>query len=374
MGKSSPCVPKKTIDLLSHCVVHCGPVETKTPEDAVTQTATKLAPDVLIVDGNHMLHRVLHLSNFADLEAEDGTPTGGVFGAILTIRKALTVFPTARRCTVVWDGRRSARRKALCPTYKESRDLTPDDRGYQKWMEHRELFDDQRPRLAAILPDLGIRQIQLENREADDVIWYLTRWTLEEGRSSVVVTEDSDLLQVVTDAEVGVYRPREDETITLDNFRAQTGVSRTLYVLRRCFLGKDDVPGVKGVGKKTANRFLARLDERIDRLPTNLDEWREVLTRIPDTVEDVAAEDTRNGFRYRKLLPEEVVGDIARNIAVFDLHFEELTEAEQDYLVRSVSYPASFNESELLEHCSTYDFGSVIESWSGWTEPFRRLS
>ncbi len=212
---------------------------------------------LLLVDGHHLAYRSFHALP-PSLTAPDGTPTG----ALLGFARALSAMRARWRPThvaAVFDGGVPASRMALLPEYKAQRPPMP---------------DPLRRQLALIgeyLALSGVPSVTREGEESDDVLATLADRAAADGAHVLLATGDKDLLQLVGER-IRVVRPDAPDT-ALD----REGVERVLGVppervpelLALTGDTVDNVPGVRGVGPKTAQRILsgtASLDELWDRL------------------------------------------------------------------------------------------------------------
>lgn len=215
-----------------------------------------------MVDANHLLHRVLHVPALAGLNVKHTRHAdrdedrdrqipfelGGAYGFLRCLRAAMSRMD-AKRCIAVWDGNeRSARRMEIFPEYKQRAPRTESEQ------EHHERFVLNRPVLRRLLPQLGVRTLRFNAREGDDVVYEVVRRSVEHGFSDrVILSEDKDFAQVVGNG-VRLHRPIRDVWIDEQNFELELGVPQSRWVMFRALVGdpSDKIPGVHGVGEKTA--------------------------------------------------------------------------------------------------------------------------
>jgi DNA polymerase-1 len=163
---------------------------------------------------------------------------------------------------VVWDGGLSAERTALMPEYKAQRPEMPDDLGPQ--------LDG----MAGYLKAAGVASFCGEGVEADDYIACLARRAADAGMNVVIASADKDFMQLVS-ARIGLLNPgdKSEAVWTDEQVRAKAGVGPSQIVDWLALMGDavDNIPGVPGVGPKTAadllrqfgsaEKLFARLDE-----------------------------------------------------------------------------------------------------------------
>lgn len=326
---------------------------------------------ILIFDGHHALHRIMHVPDLAVLQTKNGQPTGGLFGVLKSMRTVLEAFPAIERIFFVWDGGRSRRRMEIQPTYKADRIKTePKERELQE--QYFSLFRDQQQKLAVLLHFMGIRQLRLPQREADDIIGHMSRM-LESP--SVIVSEDRDLFQLVSDR-VSVWRPIKGVHVTLDNFAEVAKISPKFFVLKKAIEGDDtdNIPGIEGVGETTAIRALNALEQQI-RLDTKsaLLSNEDLIDLLPAACQLASNDDKRGRKRYAALT--ENIAKVRENLQMVDVSLEEFTASDLKALnaVITADQYCSFNEQVVLTQLSEFELAEFVSSWSYFSRPFRQL-
>ena len=199
---------------------------------------------LLIVDGHHYAYRSFYA--IRSMNAPDGFPTNALFGFIKTLEKMRArVKPT--HLAVIWDGGLDAERTEALGEYKEARDPMPDDLELQ---------------LDAIVEWLGAAGLCSwceDGVEADDVI-ATAAWQAEaEGLPVVIASSDKDFFQLLK-PNIRLLNPN-DKTGTLweaEQVIAKTGVAPVQIIDWLSLVGDavDGIPGVPGVGPKTAAKLL----------------------------------------------------------------------------------------------------------------------
>jgi DNA polymerase I len=207
--------------------------------------------ELFLIDGNSLAYRAF----FAlpeSIATSDGRPTNALFGFASMLVKILTDYgpvPTV----VVWDAGMSGR-KEISPDYKAQRSSRPD------------LLQLQWPHLRPLVEAFGYRNISVEGFEADDVIAALTEQAKERGIPVMVVTGDRDAYQLVGD---GVRIMSTSRGVTDTKVYDREGVIERYGIppeLIPDFIGlkgdtSDNIPGVPGIGDKTASDLLQRFGD-----------------------------------------------------------------------------------------------------------------
>lgn len=233
---------------------------------------------LLIVDGHAYAYRAFHA--IRDLRGPEGRPTNAIYGFVKMFEKMRSALaPT--HLAVVWDGGLSAGRLAVLPEYKAQRPEMP--------AELRPQLDEIVRYLAAV----SVTSVCQPGVEADDYIACLARQAAKAGWNVVIASSDKDFMQLVS-PQIGLLNPNDKSgTIwTREQVRAKAGVEPEQVADWLALMGDavDNIPGVPGVGPKTAvgllqqfgsvTALLERLDEvRSDRLRAVLAEATEVLHR-----------------------------------------------------------------------------------------------
>ncbi len=233
---------------------------------------------LLIIDGHAYAYRAFHA--IRELQSPAGQPTNAIYGFIKMLGKLRAgIAPT--RWIVVWDGGLSAERLAALPAYKAQRPEMPDR------------LRPQLDEIAAWLSASGIASFNREGIEADDAIACLARRAEGLGWTTVIASSDKDFMQLVS-PQVGLFNPHDktEAVWTHEQVRGKTGVEPSQIVDWLSLTGDsvDNIPGVRGVGPKTAADLLGRfgsvegiyerLDEvQSDRLRGALQDAKEAVRR-----------------------------------------------------------------------------------------------
>lgn len=197
---------------------------------------------VLIVDGNNTAYRALHTISLS-FKGEDTSIIFGVLRMIQTMVKQ----HHPRSVIVCWDRGIPEYRRQLVPTYKAGRTKS-DDVDWDAVYKQMDILCD------LILPIHGVLTLSKQDCEADDLMYWASKMVCDRP---YIVTSDDDMLQAV-DKRTSVIHPMKGKIITWDNFEREVGVPPHLYVSYKTLVGdsSDNIPGVKGIGPKTAPKCL----------------------------------------------------------------------------------------------------------------------
>lgn len=219
---------------------------------------------LLALDGTNLLYRSYHALVSSGL-SHAGRPVWAVHGLVLQVAKMLeAVRPT--HLLVAFDTRHGcAWRREIDPGYKATRSAPVPDLAQQlSWAP-------------SALRQAGLLVCDDPEHEADDILASAVTFAESSGMPSVVVTSDRDAYQLLT-ARVSVRTP-ENKVVTVESLAVSHGVSPSGYALLAALRGEpsDNLPGVKGVGEKTAIRLVQEFGS-FDRLAAATDEeLRKVL-------------------------------------------------------------------------------------------------
>ncbi len=219
--------------------------------------------ELLLIDGNSLAYRA-YFALPEELATSKGEPTNAIFGFAAMLVKLVGEFGL-KPTLVVWDAGMSGREEAYEP-YKAQREETPD------------LLQEQLEKLPELVEALGFRNLRVEGYEADDVIATLARRAAREGIDVVVVTGDRDMFQIVDDRIKVLATARgitDTKLYDREAVIARYGIPPELIP---DFVGlkgdtSDNIPGVPGIGEKTAAELLKRFGsleavlEHIDEVP-----------------------------------------------------------------------------------------------------------
>jgi len=203
------------------------------------------ATPIVLVDGSSYLYRAFHA--LPPLTNSAGQATGAVKGVISMIRRLHKDYPGSP-VAVVFDAKGKTFRDEMFPEYKAQRPPMPD-----------ELREQVEP-IHAIVRAMGLPLLCVEGVEADDVIGTLARQASAQGRPVVISTGDKDMAQLVGD-HVTLVNTMTDTVLDRAGVEQKFGIPPELVIDLLALMGDktDNIPGVPGVGEKTALGLLQGL-------------------------------------------------------------------------------------------------------------------
>jgi DNA polymerase I len=226
----------------------------------MTQTAT--APFVL-VDGSSYLYRAFHAMFKADLRNAAGEPTGAVRGVTAMLRRLEKDYPNSN-IVVIFDAKGKTFRDDIYPQYKAQRPPMPDDLRSQIQPVH------------DVVRAMGFPLLAIEGVEADDVIGTLAKEATEKGIDVVISTGDKDMAQLVN-KHVTLVNTMTETVMDIEGVKEKFGLPPELIIDYLALMGDkvDNIPGVPGVGEKTAVNLLQNL-AGLNAIYNNLESVREL--------------------------------------------------------------------------------------------------
>ncbi|MCH8542097.1 MAG: DNA polymerase I [Alcanivorax sp.] len=236
---------------------------------------------VVLVDGSSYLYRAFHA--LPPLMASSGQPTGAVRGVISMLRKLLADYQPAQMA-VVFDAKGKTFRDELFEQYKAQRPPMPDELRAQV----EPLYD--------VIRAMGLPLIVEEGVEADDVIGTLARQAAANGQPVVISTGDKDMAQLV-DARITLVNTMTGTVLNQDTVVDKFGVGPELIIDLLALMGDkvDNIPGVPGVGEKTALGLLQGIGS-MEEIYANLDKVSGLAIRGAKTLAKKLEEHREQAF------------------------------------------------------------------------------
>jgi DNA polymerase-1 len=223
---------------------------------------------LVIIDGKSVFYRGYYA--MPGLTTKDGTPTGGVYGFAVMALEVIKRLKPDYVC-VAWDkrGTNIRLRRKLYPEYKANRKPAPPD------------FYEQIPVLQELLESLGWPLYELDDYEADDIMGAFAEQAGKKDIESFLVTSDLDVLQLVN-THTHIYTLKKGlsniELFDVAHFEEKYGVGAHQWVDVKALKGdgSDNIPGVAGVGEKTALELISKY-KTLDSVYEHLDDLKPAL-------------------------------------------------------------------------------------------------
>ncbi|UFJ43204.1 DNA polymerase I [Brevibacillus humidisoli] len=282
----------------------------------------------VIVDGNSVANRAFYALPL--LSTTGGLHTNAVLGFTTMLLKVLEEMkPT--HLLVAFDAGKVVFRHSEYTEYKGGRAKTPPE------------LSEQFPLIRELLDAFSIKRFELEGYEADDIIGTLTRQSDEQGLATTVITGDKDMLQLVSDhVKVALTRKgvSEIELYTANEIEQKYGLTPRQIIDLKGLMGdsSDNIPGVPGVGEKTAMKLLHQYGT-----------VEEVLAHIDQVSGKKLQENLRNNVEQAKL---------SKSLATI------MRDAPVEIAVDDVVYPG-YDPQKVVDCFRRFEFKSLLTKVKG---------
>ncbi|WP_187488614.1 DNA polymerase I [Duffyella gerundensis] len=294
---------------------------------------------LILVDGSSYLYRAYHA--FPPLTNSAGEPTGAMYGVLNMLRSMLLQYKPSH-VAVVFDAKGKTFRDELFEHYKSHRPPMPDDLRAQIEPLHQ------------MVKAMGLPLLAVSGVEADDVIGTLALQADKAGRSVLISTGDKDMAQLVT-PNITLINTMSNSILGPEEVNDKYGVPPELIIDYLALMGdaSDNIPGVPGVGEKTAQALLQGLG-KMTALYENLDKVAALGFRGSKTMAAKLEQNKELAFLSYQL------ATIKTDVPL-DLSYEQLnvTEPEVDSLL------SLFRHYEFKRWCSDLEEGKWLQGKRG---------
>jgi DNA polymerase-1 len=298
--------------------------------------AKQQSQPLILVDGSSYLFRAYHSMSQGGFTTSTGKPTGAIYG-VINMLKSLCKQYDSQRIAVIFDAKGKTFRNDIYTEYKANRPPMPDDLRTQIAPVHN------------IIRALGFPLYAIEGVEADDVIGTISHLASQQGIETIISTGDKDMAQLVN-AHVSLNNTMTNQFLDIEGVKEKFGIPPELIIDFLGLMGDkvDNIPGVAGVGEKTALGLLQGIGS-VNEIYNNLDKIADLPIRGAKKLADkmIASEaDARMSY------------ELATIVLDVDLPFE------MDELVMQ---PA---DKELLEeYYSEFEFKTWLKNLKAGVPP-----
>lgn len=289
---------------------------------------TEKQSPVILVDGSSYLYRAFFASQQADLRTRDGFPTGAIRVVVSMLRSLIKQYPQSP-VAVVFDAKGKTFRDEMYAEYKAQRPPMPDD------------LRQQVEPLHEIIRAMGLPMFIEPGVEADDVIGTLARQAEKACCNVIISTGDKDIAQLV-DERVTLINTMNNTTLDIEGVKEKFGVGPELIIDFLALMGDkvDNIPGVPGVGEKTALALLQGIG--------GIHDIYENLDKVPEL-----------GFRGSKSMPKKL--EAHREDALLSYKLATIkTDVELQASLSDITLPKPDND-KLKAEFDKFEFRSWVE-------------
>ncbi len=307
---------------------------------------------ILVIDGNSIINRAFY--GIKPLSTKSGKYTNAIYGMINIISKQLTAIKPDF-AAVAFDLKAPTFRHKMYEHYKEGRHPTPPELLSQ--------FDDAKECLSL----MGLHVLELPGFEADDIQGTVASFAhKEEDTESYILTGDRDLLQLI-DEKITVLLVTTGDTVAMrrEQFREKYGVEPESFVDMKALMGdsSDNIPGVGGVGEKTAGALIAKFGT-LENLYSSIDD-----PSIKAGVREKLTRDKEQAFLSKKLATIETRAPIGKELSELSYKgfdsaglYKKFSELElNSFITKFGLSPSSEEGAAECEDGSAATFSTVSE-------------
>jgi len=292
----------------------------------------------ILVDGNNLLFRSYYATAYNGnlMKNSNGFPTNAIFGFVNMINKII-LEEKPEYMLVAFDKGKNFRHEKY-KEYKDGRIKTPEDLLLQF------------PYAKMVLENMGIKYLEVDNYEADDIIGTYARLADEDKNyDATIISSDKDLLQLISDdVNVKLLKQKDYILMNTDTFKEYYGVEPIKMIDLKALMGdaSDNIPGVKGIGEKTAINLIKEYE--------SLENLYDKIDTVKGKTKDKLIEDKDNAFFSKEL------ATIYREVPV-PYTFEDLK-------------IDSYNTLDLIKIYEELEFNSLIKKLKESTSSVQKES
>jgi DNA polymerase-1 len=291
---------------------------------------------VVLIDGSSYLYRAFHA--LPPLTTSTGQPTGAVRGVANMLRKMIKDYQPDY-IGVIFDAKGKTFRDEMFEHYKANRPPMPDDLRAQVEPLH------------ALIRAMGLPLIVEDGVEADDVIGTFARQLAAEGRPVIISTGDKDMAQLV-DQHVTLVNTMTDTVLDPDGVVKKFGIPPSLIIDYLALMGDkvDNIPGVPGVGEKTALALIQGLGS-LENIYANLEKVADLDFRGAKKMPEKLAEHRDMAFMSYQLAT--IKTDCVLKETLEDLRPAEPDREALERMFRELEFKSWLNETQSSEPART---------------------
>ena len=300
---------------------------------------------IFLIDGSSFLYRSYY--GMRPMHTSKGEQVQAVYSFCRMIKKLITKFNT-QHISLVWDSKGKTTRHDMYQEYKATRQAPPSD-----------LFE-QKKHIVEFADLIGLHQIAQTRIEADDIMYSIAKEQAEQGCDVVFITSDKDMAQAL-DEHVHMYDSLKDKFTTIESFKEERGFGVEKLPFYFSMLGdtSDNIPGVRGIGKKGATDLVQQF-ESLEDMYANLDKIGKAR------ISNALTEQKESAFLSRELF---LLQYHTSGVAKKDLEFDVANWSKARTLFEQLEFKSFIKEidesggaeviEQKIEHIKKYDFRTV---------------
>ncbi|EJL98716.1 DNA polymerase I [Pseudomonas sp. GM102] len=307
---------------------------------------------LVLVDGSSYLYRAFHA--LPPLTTSKGLPTGAVKGVLNMLKSLRKQYPDSP-FAVVFDAKGGTFRDEMFAEYKANRPSMPDDMRVQIEPLH------------ASVKALGFPLLCVDNVEADDVIGTLARSSAAADRPVVISTGDKDMAQLV-DGHITLVNTMTGSALDVEGVKEKFGVAPEQIIDYLALMGdsSDNIPGVPGIGPKTASGLLVGVNGGLTELYAQLDIVPTLPIRGAKTLPAKLEEHKEMAFLSYRLATIKI--DVPLDVGLDDLQMGQPDHDKLAELYTLLEFKSWFEENQRDAKRSGQDIVEVAQEQPGTAE------
>lgn len=296
---------------------------------------------LILIDGNNLMFRSYYATAYTGnmMKNSKGVPTNALFGFVSMMNKIIAEEKPSYMAVAFDIGKNF--RKEEYDFYKEGRIDTPEE------------LKIQMPIARDILDKMGIKHFELAPYEADDIVGTIVRMTEEDKDfASVIVSSDKDLLQLISDeTEVKLLKQSGFIRYNHETFVQDYGIEPIRMIDLKALMGdsSDNIPGVKGIGEKTALKLLQEY-KSLENLYDNIDK---IIGKTKEKLEN----DKEMAFISKKIAT--IYREVPLNIVLEDLKYEQKVTNELVELFKDLEFFSFLKNMEVKKEEKNFEFKTI---------------
>ncbi len=286
---------------------------------------------IVLVDGNNLLFRSYYATAYNGnfMKNSKGFPTNALFGFNNMINKIiLEEKPTYM--IVAFDKGKTFRHDKF-EVYKGKRIEMPDE------------LKQQFPIAKQLLEYLGIKYYDIDNYEADDIIGTFSEYcNKDENYVGTIISSDKDLLQLITEnVDIKLLKPKDYIRYNKESFIKEWGIEPIKIIDLKALMGdqSDNIPGVKGIGEKTALKLLQEY-KSLDGIYENID-------KIKGSTHDKLVNDKDNAYMSYEIAT--IVKDVPVDININDIKLKEKDDVKLNDLYEELEFYSFLKKEKVVK-------------------------
>ena len=296
---------------------------------------------LILVDGNNLMFRSYYATAYTGnmMKNSKGVPTNALFGFVSMINKIIAEEKPSYMAVAFDIGKNF--RKEEYDFYKEGRIDTPEE------------LKMQMPIARDILDKMGIKHFELAPYEADDIVGTIVKMTeSDKDFASIIVSSDKDLLQLISDeTEVKLLKQTGFIRYNHETFVNDYGIEPIRMIDLKALMGdsSDNIPGVKGIGEKTALKLLQEY-KSLENLYDNIDS-------VTGKTKEKLVADKEMAFISKKIAT--IYRDVPLNIVLEDLKYENIITDDLINLFKDLEFFSFLKNMTTVKKEETLEFETI---------------